>query len=85
MREQTQRNRQGVEVSFKEYESIDEASDSLGKNDVLSLVNAGVRRRALVNAGRKGANKLMSVLKNHPELLAQIEALAAENDDEDDE
>lgn len=83
MRQLTQKNRSGIDVAFTEYDSIEESIEELGKNDVLGLINAGVKRRKFVNTGRKGQNKLLAALRKNPELLAKLEAMAAEMEDDE--
>ena len=75
MRDLQETNRQGVTVAYAEYDSIDDAVEGLGAPDSLGLINAGVKRRAMVNAGRKGQNRLMPLLKKRPDLLEELEAM----------
>jgi len=73
------------QVSVTTFDTLDEAEEELGEEQVLGYVNRGIviaaldnKRRELTGGATTGIRAIMKKVKDDPDLLARIKELVGE-------
>jgi hypothetical protein len=71
-------SKEGISVDVVQFDTLAEAVDSMGEDDVLSGFNQHKFDRDSVNGVRKQKTLITQAIFKNPELLAQIQAASDE-------